>query len=381
MKTIRLISLLLIMANVLSGCTVAQDVSSHASIKTPIESSSAYISIPKSDPSETEQLVTDPDWDEKAVRKGYEQAEPWQQVYYDFAVAELEHEALALELYFPKSGDPLMAIVYGITERSGEQRYVAWRINDGRMEKIFEETAYYLIFDKESGVLMAAPSSGPDPERWGKTLIKNSGSHPYDGADVSLRLTLHYYDELGSPTIKRRLADFFLDTYQPVIPQGAPDWVKEYVKFIHTHLDGPYMLDEPDFRSHGTIRGMILFESGPNQAPIMYATDISGEYYYLGDKGRFTAYHIYGLNGATLYQDEYGQRVIELESSYTNWHIMGKPVGISFLAKGSSARCYHQMYTVMAKACISKRSRASKRVNGYRKKEHKPSVKMELGLC
>ena len=225
----------------------------------------------------------------------------------------------------------MLVLDYGSEEDTLKKQYRAWYIENQQVKILFEGAAQRLAFDRDDGILSMVDLSDqktdtPDTTR--EQLIKNSVYKAYDGPDVSLRLTVGLADEVGVPTIKQRVADFFLDVYQPTVPEGAPAWVGEYIKYIYTHLDGPYMTEEPDFWNHGTIQGMILYKAAPDSAPIMYVRDILpdgwlGEYYYLGGRGRYTAYHIYGLNDATIYDDEAGHTIIKLESSFTDWYIVG----------------------------------------------------------
>lgn len=262
----------------------------------------------------------------------YAAAQPWQRAFFDITMQELAHGAERLELYFLNDGSPMLGLEYADLDNSIDKPFKVWHMVNGTAELLFEVDAAGLVFDRAQqtlGWITTDDYKRENPDPWNESLVKNSVAAAYDGPDVSLRLTVYYYDEAGLPTVYRRLADFFLDTYDPPIPEGAPEWVEEYVKYIYTHLDGAYMQSDPDYWDHGTIRGMVLYDAGQEMPPIMYAWDIPpdgwfGEFYFLGGHGRYSVHNIFGLNGATLYQDEHDNRFLKLESSYLNWYRMGE---------------------------------------------------------
>lgn len=314
MQFLKKIGCILIMCLIVSSCT-AQPLYNASSGMPEISESDSFSSQP------TQANFNPAD---------YAHIAPWRVAYYQVADA-IENstgtKSLGIRLYYPTTGEPFMRIDF---YEGGKPTYnQLWCCKDNNAQCYYDDIAYgnlqYLphsrlrittgspvVMDSEDGIYYEIVGStyatrvplyrtiyNNDGEDEGNSYHdeaynRTNGSwerlepgvfpeEQFSIQDISdgldFGLTNYYFE---ADTQLQILSDYFLDTYQPPIPDGAPEWVTTYMRYLRCHMPAYYSDTLPDTEYYNMPLESIDLVLLPDEfgAPAIYTWNsmVAGEF-------------------------------------------------------------------------------------------------------
>lgn len=241
---------------------------------------------------------------EEPVPDYVKNAEPWQRAYYEIAY----NSGGDTTLYWPKEGPPYMAVeryvypsrdwaheLWGMEEGQPVLLYTSpgkiERLNTDTLEAVIlrhepvpnQDSAYtavYYYFNGETAVRLSQEEKGTLL----KSAVQEDGQRVFPfqlGVGLGPTSTVARTDD----EVRQMLHYLIFDLYQPAVPQGAPDWVGSYMRYLYleyfTDIDPDVplyigMFDDSGHEGFFPPAPLTLIPlPGYNQPPIMYHINFS----------------------------------------------------------------------------------------------------------
>lgn len=256
-------------------------------------------------------------------------AEPWQLAYYDICreLGLTRNPDSRIELLYSGKGTPILGLRY---QKGGVQYSRCWLYTGEKAELIYDSSTFEQEHDFYSRFYISRVTGNP-------VIYKKAHTNDYsqwfiywyeivDGRAVPLSLPTDFfsiaqvtlvYGDVIAPSRTGHPAALLFDSYQPALPEDAPAWVGEYLKYLYANDWYGYNPDDTMKNEHIKPLTILppMYEGG---APVLMGQsfytfkpgDTSYRFLCNGEVTPLVAgYPMGGAPGSSFYLDEAGRGV------------------------------------------------------------------------